>query len=160
MKKILTVLMLLIGMNVTAQEVYNELRQKNKTVIENPQSNDFARKISQFKVDALNYMAIKVQEEIPDSSVYFLDRQALAMNKYVTFYIQKLIELNNMPQSLQTQMTKMFMDVSRENPLFKDKDKEMVLSYYNSGESLTRFSLDTDWEKALETIEKKMKSNQ
>jgi hypothetical protein len=51
------------------------------------------------------------------------------------------------------------MEVSKDNPLFKDKDKEMVLSYYNSGESLTRFSLDTNWEKALEIIKKKMEKN-
>ena len=111
MKKILIVIMLIVGMNAQAQEVYNELRKTNKAVIENPQSHGIVRSISQFKLDALNYLAIKMQEEMPDSSVYFLDRQALAMNEYVQFYIQKLVELNEMPQSLQEQMTKMFMEV-------------------------------------------------
>ena len=159
MKKILIVIMLIVGMNAQAQEVYNELRKTNKAIVENPQSHGIVRTISQFKLDALNYLAIKMQEEMPDSSVYFLDRQALAMNEYVQFYIKKLVELNKMPQSLQEQMTKIFMDTSRQFPLFKDKDQEMVLSYYNRGECLTRFSLDTDWEKALEAIEKKMEAN-
>ncbi len=159
MKKILVALMLFIGMNAQAQEVFNELRQKNKAVIENPESNGLARSISQFKYDALNYLAIKMQEEMPDSSVYYLDSQAFAMNQYVAFYIEKLIQYNNMPQTLQTEMTKMFMETSKNNPLFKDKDKELVLSYYNNGENLIRFSLDTDWEKALGIIKKKMESN-
>lgn len=159
MKKILLVLMLFVGMTVQAQEVFNELRQKNKTVVENPQSSAIARGISQFKLDALNYLAIKMQEEMPDSSVYFLDNQAISMNEYVTYYIQKRVQYNEMPKALQEEMTKMFMEASRNNPLFKDKDKEMVLSYYNNGESLIRFSLDTDWEKALAYIKKKMAKN-
>ena len=159
MKKILLVLMLFVGMTVQAQEVFNELRQKNKTVVENPQSSAIARGISQFKLDALNYLAIKMQEEMPDSSVYFLDNQAISMNEYVTYYIQKLVQYNEMPKALQEEMTKMFMEASRSNPLFKDKDKEMVLSYYNNGESLIRFSLDTDWENALAYIKKKMAKN-
>lgn len=159
MKKFLLVLMLFVGMTVQAQEVFNELRQKNKTVVENPQSSAIARGISQFKLDALNYLAIKMQEEMPDSSVYFLDNQAISMNEYVTYYIQKLVQYNEMPKALQEEMTKMFMEASRNNPLFKDKDKEMVLSYYNNGESLIRFSLDTNWEKALAYIKKKMTKN-
>ena len=159
MKKILIVLMLFIGMNAQAQDVYNELRQKNKELIENPQTNELVRHISQFKFDALNYLAIKMKEEMPDSSVIFLDQQALAMNQYVTFYIKKLVEFNEMPQALQTEMTKMFMDTTLNTPLFRDKDKELTLSYYNNGESLTRFSLDTDWIKAYETIEKMMERN-
>lgn len=159
MKKILIVLMLFIGMNAQAQEVYNELRKKNKELIENPQTHELVRSISQFKLDALNYLAIKMQEEMPDSSVYFLDRQAFAMNNFVTFYIKKLVEFNEMPQALQTEMTKIFMDTTLNTPLFRDKDRELTLSYYNNGESLTRFSLDTDWEKAYETIEKMMERN-
>ncbi|MBQ9229692.1 MAG: hypothetical protein IJ190_00775 [Prevotella sp.] len=159
MKKILLVLMLFIGMNAQAQEVYNELRTKNKQLVENPQTHGLVRSISQFKVDALNYLAIKMQEEMPDSSNYFLDRQAFAMNQYVTFYIQKLVQYNEMPQALQEEMTKIFMETSKDCPLFKDKDKELVLSYYNNGENITRFSLDTDWEKAYEIIQKKMEKN-
>ena len=147
--------LLMLSMSTQAQDIYNELRQKNRAVVENPQSNDLVKKISQFKLDALNYMAIKMQEEMPDSSVQFLDRQAYAMNAFVQFYIEKLIELNKMPGTLQVQMTKLFMDASYSNPLFKDKDKEMTLSYYNR-DCLTRFSLDTDWPRALAAITEAM----
>lgn len=155
MKKMIFACLLMLSMSTQAQDIYNELRQKNRAVVENPQSNDLVKKISQFKLDALNYMAIKMQEEMPDSSVQFLDRQAYAMNAFVQFYIEKLIELNKMPGSLQVQMTKLFMDASYSNPLFKDKDKEMTLSYYNR-DCLTRFSLDTDWPRALAAITEAM----
>lgn len=160
MKKLLFVCMLMLSMNIQAQDVFNELRQKNKAIVENPQSNELVKKISMFKLDALNYMVIKMQEEMPDSSVTYLDRQALAMDDYVQLYIKKLVEYNELPQALQTEMTKMFMDASKDYPLFKDKEKDITLSYYNSSESLIRFSLDTDWEKALAFIEKIMAKNQ
>ena len=160
MKKILLASLLMLSMNMQAQEVFNELRQKNKSIVENPQSNELVKKISQFKLDALNYMVIKMQEEMPDSTVDYLDRQAYAMNAFVSFYIEKLIKLNNMPQSLQVEMTKMFMDASYSNPLFKDKDKDLTLSYYNCGECLTRFSLDTDWPRALAAITKLMEDEE
>ena len=67
MKKFLIFIMFLIGMNVQAQEVFNELRQKNKAITENPQSSGLVRSISQFKLDALNYLVIKMQEETATS---------------------------------------------------------------------------------------------
>jgi hypothetical protein len=83
----------------------------------------------------------------------------MAMDNYVQLYIKKLVEYNEMPQALQQEMTKMFMETTKDNPLFKDKDKEMVLNYYSSGESLIRFSLDTNWIKAYDIIRKKMAAN-
>lgn len=156
MKKTLIALMLFAGMNAQAQEVYNELRKNNMAVVENPNAHTLARHISQFKLDALNYLAIKMQEDMPDSTVFFLDRQAMAMDNYVQLYIKKLVEYNNLPQNMIDEMTKMFMEATIDYPLFKDKDKEMTLNYYARGESLIRFSLDCNWEKAYAYIEKKL----
>ena len=41
------------------------------------------------------------------------------------------------------------MDASFSNPLFNDPDKELTLAYFSDGNSLTRFSLDTDWRRAV-----------
>ena len=128
MKKTLIALMLFVGMNAQAQEVYNELRKSNKAVVENPNAHTLARHISQFKLDALDYLAIKMQEDMPDSTVYFLDRQAMAMDNYVQLYIKKLVEYSNLPQNMIDEMTKMFMETSKNTPLFKDKDKTIILA--------------------------------
>ena len=152
MKKVILFALLAIATSMQAQEAYNELRQKAKTTVNDPKTNAVVKQISQFKLDALNYMAIKMQEEMPDSSVTFLDKQAIAMDNFVNFYVEKLIESTQQPNAVQVKMIKMFMDVSYSNPLFKDSDKELVLSYYNRAVCLTRFSLDTDWRKAVAAI--------
>jgi hypothetical protein len=144
--------LLAIATSMQAQEAYNELRQKAKTTVNDPKTNAVVKQISQFKLDALNYMAIKMQEEMPDSSATFLDKQAIAMDNFVNFYVEKLIESTKLPNVQQVKMIKMFMDASYSNPLFNDKDTELVLSYYNSAQSMTRFSLDTDWRKAVAAI--------
>ena len=53
---------------------------------------------------------------------------------------------------MQIKVIKQFMDVSLSNPLFNDSDTEMVHAYVNDGNSLTRFSLDTDWRRASAAI--------
>ncbi len=148
MKQVIILFMLLVSIQVQGQQVYNELRHKAQTTIDDAHANNLVKQISQFKLDALNYMAIKMREEMPDSTVEFLDKQAMAMDSFVNFYIEKLIASTKQPNVEQVKMIKMFMDVSYSNPLFNDKDTEMTLAYYNCGECLTRFSLDTDWRKA------------
>ena len=152
MKKLILLALLTIATTAQGQEAYNELRQKAKTTISNPNANAVVKQISQFKLDALNYMAMKMREVMPDSSATFLDKQAIAMDNFVNFYIEKLIESTKQPNVEQVKMIKMFMDASHSNPLFEDKDTELVLSYYNSADSMTRFSLDTDWRKAVAAI--------
>ena len=152
MKKLILLALLAIATTAQGQEAYNELRQKAKTTISNPNAKAVVKQISQFKLDALNYMAMKMREVMPDSSATFLDKQAIAMDNFVNFYIEKLIESTKQPNVEQVKMIKMFMDASYSNPLFEDKDTELVLSYYNSADSMTRFSLDTDWRKAVAAI--------
>ena len=152
MKKVILFALLAIATSMQAQEAYNELRQKAKATVADPKTNAVVKQISQFKLDALNYMAIKMQEVMPDSSVSFLDKQAIAMDNFVNFYVEKLIESTKKPNVDQVNMIKMFMDASYSNPLFNDKDTELVLSYYNRAECLTRFSLDTDWRRAAAAI--------
>ena len=152
MKKWILIALLAIATTAQGQEAYNQLRQKAKATVSDPKANSVVKQISQFKLDALNYMAIKMQEEMPDSSVIFLDKQAIAMDNFVNFYVEKLIESTAKPNVQQVKMIKMFMDASYSNPLFNDKDTELVLSYYNSADSMTRFSLDTDWRRAVAAL--------
>ena len=45
-----------------------------------------------------------------------------------------------------------YRNASINNPWFNDEDKELVWSYYNNPNYVTQFSLDTDWQKADETV--------
>ncbi len=150
MKKILLFLVMLTSFSTSmnAQEVFNSIKSKASEVVNDPLANPIVKKISQFKLDALDYMVIKMKEQMPDSTVTFLDKEALAMNNFITLYTQSILDNRSQPGAYQVKIIKLFMDASYSNPLFKDSDTELVLVYYNNGESLTRFSLDTDWRRA------------
>lgn len=155
MKKLILSIVALLCMNVgsNAQSVYNEIREKAKAEVENSDSNGLIRQINQFKLDALDYLMMKMREQMPDSTTAFLDRQAYAMNSFVNHFIKNILESNDKPEKQQIEMIKQFMDASYSNPLFNDTDTELTLSYYSNAGSPTRFSLDTDWRKALVAIE-------
>lgn len=154
MKKIILSLALALASfsGVRAQDVYNEIRKKAVEHINDPLANDLVKQVNIFKRDALDYMLIKMREQMPDSTVTFLDKQAYAMNNFVNFYIQKIIESSSLPQARQVQIIKLFMDASYSNPLFNDPDGELTLGYYANGDCLTRFSLDTDWRRAVVAV--------
>lgn len=153
MKIIITLLLMLTtSISISAQEAYTTLRQKALSTVSDPDANQLVKQISQFKLDALNYLAIKMQEDMPDSTVFFLDKEAIAMDNFVNYYIEKLIASTQLPNVEQVKMIKTFMDASYSNPLFNDKDTELTLSYYNRADCITRFSLDTDWRRAVVAI--------
>jgi hypothetical protein len=151
MKKNLLFLLLLLSVSTTlsAQEIYTEIRRNAQAKVNDPTAELLVRKFSMFKLDALNYLAIKMKEEFPDSSATLLDKEALSMNVFITNYTISLLESRNMPANHQKKIIKAYMDASYSNPLFNDTDTELVLSYFNDASSLTRFSLDTDWRRAV-----------
>ena len=153
MKRMIICLALTIGTAcmAEAQEVYNEVRSKAQTAVENA-TNDLAKQINQFKVDALDYMLIKMREQMPDSTTAFLDKQAYALNNFIGYYMMQMLEMSTMPKVRQVKVMRLFIDASISNPLFNDTDHELTLGYYANGDCLTRFSLDTDWRKAVAAV--------
>lgn len=151
MKKTLLTLLLILttATSVQAQEIYAEIRRSAQANIEDPTVEPLVRKFSLFKLDALNYMAIKMREQMPDSTAQLLDKEALSLNIFMTHYTNALVENSRQPAAFQVKVIRAFMDASYSNPLFNDPDKELVLAYFNDGNSLTRFSLDTDWRRAV-----------
>lgn len=145
---------------ISAQEIYTEVRNMAIASIDNPATNPQVRQISQFKLDALNYMAIKMREEMPDSAADFLDKEALSLHIFINNYTNALVANSQQPAAYQMKIIKAFMDASYSNPLFNDEDKDVVLAYFNDGKNMTRFSLDTDWRRAVLAAEEAMKQLQ
>lgn len=153
MKKILfTLLLALTVSGVYAQDIFNEIKSNAQKTVADPTANQMVKQISQFKLDALDYLIIKMREQMPDSTAIFLDKQAYAMNNFITYYIQNILDNQTKPKAQQLQVMKLFMDASYSNPLFNDPDAELTLSYFSNGECLTRFSLDTDWRRAVVAV--------
>lgn len=158
-KRIFLALLLVTSLQaVSAQSVYEELRNNAAKVVAAPESNSMSKQFAHFKLDALNYMAMKMKETMPDSTATFLDKQALAMNNFISYYLQSLVDNNAQPAAYQIKIIKVFMDASYSNPLFNDTDKELTLAYYADGNSITRFSLDTDWRRAVVAAMEGMKT--
>jgi len=159
MKKIIiTMLLLLTTMNtVMAQEVYLEIRKMAQEKVEDPKSAPIVKNINKFKLDALNYMALKMREEMPDSSAQFLDDMALALHMFITNYSKDLVSSSKQPAAYQAKVIRAYVDASYSNPLFKDNDEDTVLAYFLDANSITRFSFDTDWRRALLAAEAAVK---
>ena len=151
MKKILLSALFLLSLSQTlsAQEIYSEIRRSAQAKVNDTSADMLVRQFSMFKLEALNYMAIKMKEEFPDSTAELLDKEALSLNIFITNYTRSLVDSRNMPALYQKKVIKAYMDSSYSNPLFNDKDSDMVLAYFNDANSLTRFSLDTDWRRAV-----------
>lgn len=155
MKKVIfTALLLCITVfSASAQEVYKEILRLSKNIAKDTKKDLESRKIATFKVDELQYMAMKTNELMPDSSVRVLDVQAYAMYEFVNLFVKRLAEAK---KKTDKEIVKTrFMNASMNNSRFNDMDKELVLSYYDNPNYLTRFSLDTDWVKALAEIRSK-----
>lgn len=152
MKRILFILILLYGWGVSlsAQEVYQKIMRLSKKVAEDKSKDLETRKVATFKVDELKYMAMKTRELMPDSTVRVLDVQAYAMYDFVNLFLRRLGEAKK--KSAKEAVIARFRTASINNSRFNDMDRDLVLSYYDNSNYLTRFSLDTDWVKALAEI--------
>jgi len=129
----------------------------SKEVANDEKKDTELRKIAQFKVDELSYMAIKTRELMPDSSAAVLDHQALAMYEFINMYMDKLAIAKKKEKK---ELVKYyFKQASTNNPRFQDTDLELTQAYYNNDGYLTQFSLDTDWQKALLEVKKRNWSN-
>lgn len=142
--------------SASAQEVFKEILRMSKEVANNKSKSLEIRKIATFKVDELNYMAQKTMEMMPDSSVIVLDYQALAMKEFVDLFTSKLTKASKKRD--RQRVLQLFKEASINNPRFGDLDKDLVLSYYSNDNYLTQFSLDTDWEKALEYVRQQIRA--
>ena len=122
----------------------------SKKVAEDKSKDLETRKVATFKVDELKYMAMKTRELMPDSTVRVLDVQAYAMYDFVNLFLRRLGEAKK--KSAKEAVIARFRVASVNNSRFNDMDRDLVLSYYDNSNYLTRFSLDTDWVKALAEI--------
>lgn len=135
-----------------AQAIYNEIRNAAQAIVTDDTSNSAVKQINEFKLAALDYLIVKMREQMPDSSATMLDRQALGLNQFISAYVKFLTGTVSKSNKLKAEMLKSFMEATYNNPLFNDPDKELTLRYFADETCITRFSLDTDWPKARKAV--------
>lgn len=152
MKKIITLMLFCVfAAQASAQDIFNEVKRlmdgyqkvKNDTT-----QNLDVRKIATFKWDAIYYMVYQATDETEDE----LGVQVSSMIDFVNLYLKKLKDSKG-KQDKEIIASK-FKNATIENARFNDQDKEVIYAYVDNPDFLTQFSLDTDWEKALEEVKK------
>ena len=165
MKRLFLFLIMALAMSgqAAAQDVANEIIKLSKAIVDDTKQDLQTRRIAYFKVNVINYMKMKVRDEVLrdtndlkvfNENIKMLNEQSYAMYQFVNLFVKHLSE-SNKKEAKEVVMTR-FRNASINNPLFNDMDLDLVLSYYNNPEYLTRFSLDTDWMKALEEVRDKL----
>lgn len=156
------VLTLSIVGQAAAQDVANEIIKLSKAIVDDQKQDLQTRRIAYFKVNVVNYMKMKVRDEVLrdtndvkgfNDQIKMLNEQSYAMYQFVNLFVKRLSE-STKNEAKEVVMMR-FRNASINNPLFNDMDLDLVLSYYNNPEYLTRFSLDTDWVKALDEVRSK-----
>lgn len=152
MKKIILSLLVLMASvaSIQAQDLFKTVRDNATKVVNNPSSSDEEIQINQFKVTALNYLAMMVQKRGLKKDTYFYDSQAVNMTSFITDFQVNLEKARAISPAKRMEIMKIYTDASKFNPLFKDSDKEKVNCYVDDKTTMTPFCLDTDWEKAYD----------
>ena len=156
MKKILFI-SLFIGncMCSQAQEIYNRIYESAIQVTSNPESPESEVKLNHFYVTALNYLKSESSEQMKEVTTTFLDTQAYYLSEFVTSFFKDLSQARQMSAESQQKVVIAYINATLNTPLFKDKETEKTHAFVNEKESLTPFSLNTDWEKAYKKATKR-----
>ena len=156
---VLSILSLFSAQKIQAQEIYNYVLDNATRTVNNPTSSFTQTRIAQFKRTALIYLRSQALEKRGKISTEFLDTQAYYLSEFLTAFLSDVVKCGKEDaKSARRRILEIYMKASETNPLFGDTDEETTLSYVKSGEDLTPFSLDTDWQKAKESAEILMKS--
>ena len=154
MKKFLPIILLLclLPLKMSAQDVYNYLLDATTNTVNNPTSSYTQVRIAQFKRTALVYLKRKAFETMPEVTEQFLNKQAYYMSEYVALFFDELLKGKKDDDNKRKAKIYLFMDTSKANPLFNDPDTDITDAYIIEGNELTPFSLNTDWQKAYGAV--------
>lgn len=155
MKNIIKILLLLFTFtaSVNAQEVYNEVRKLAKENAADQKKTNEERSHALFKIDALDYMALKTREVMPDSSAIIIDTQAYALYEFIFIYNKARAKVKS--SAAKNSIMNIFKEATLACPRFHDDDYELAHAYINDKRNTTQFSLDTDWVEAVAYVKNK-----
>lgn len=149
MKKVIFTLLVLMASvsGIQAQSLYKTVYDRATAVVNNPKASDEEIQINQFKVTALNYMSTQINKRGLKKDSYFYDSQAVNLASFITDFQANLAKA---PATKRTEVIRIYQEACKNNPMFKDTNKDMVNCYVEDKLTLTPFCIDTNWEKAYD----------
>ena len=158
MKKLvlIAVLGLLYVSPMKAQDIFDQVVNSAKLVIDDPQADPFILAVSRFKFSALQYICTTAIKQNGGSvRGDFLDEQAYSLNHFIVSYFSDLSKAQKKNSNVQKEIMLQYWKASSENPMFSNQDHEITDAYINAPDCITPFSLNTNWVKADKAIGKK-----
>lgn|SRR5574344_261983 len=157
MKKIFFIITLCLAniMYAPAQEIYkevNRMKESFDSIKNNTKQSMDVRLIATFKEDALYYLLMNSGKD-ENFTERELGKQANAMIDFVNSFLKEYTKAET-PQD-ENRIIEKYKSISLNYSLFNDMDKDVTYAYMKNNNYLTRFSLDTDWVKALEDVRSK-----
>lgn len=134
--------------NVCAQTLYQAVYDKAKSVVAT--SKDAEEKtVSQYKLNALNYIMSVCKKEGRENDVRLLDLQAVNMESFIDDFREFSAKGEKISPAKKDEIVRCFTSASFAHPLFQN---ESPLVDGGAG-SLLPFSLNTDWSAAYDQAE-------
>lgn len=153
MKFMLIILMMLgAASTIQAQEVFDIVLKKAESIVNNPRASEFELKVNQFKLTALRYIpntGIRLNGNV---STELMDIQAYSLNVFITQYFS---DLQKTPVSDRKKLIMKYVEATRKYPLYDDKDTETTEAFVKDPGGYTPFSINVNWQNAIEEVSKK-----
>lgn len=139
-----------------AQDVYIEILQLSRRTAQDQTKDLQTRRAAMFKVNALEYLLAATKEFLPDSMLTtVVNNQAYALYDFVNTFLT-VYNYREKPDD-KAAVIAMFRSASLANPRFPDTGNELTTAYLEADGFITRFSLNTDWVRALAEVKDRLK---
>lgn len=174
MKKVILSLLMMLALAVSTeaqearQRVFQQIHDKAYIIANDSKEAMSVRKLAIFRVDAVNYLSTKTLTALTDTTKHLSQEEITQLNDQLDSMAYFMYDYENLfnkeytrarTEKQKQKIIKIFRDVSINNPLYNDPDRQLVLAYYNREDFLTQFSLDTNWVKAVSEVKEKLKEN-
>ena len=153
-KSFLIIVFAMMAVTTQAQDVYKAVMISAQDVLNNPNAEDMQLKAAQFKIAALNYTHRKMVEKNPDTPVRELDLQAYYMSEFLTDFMADVYRNKDKAEQVRAKRILFYISVTKSCPMFNDPDKDATDIYITEADNITPFSLDTNWEQAVQLLQK------
>lgn len=174
MKKVILSLLMMLAPAVSTeaqearQRVFQQIHDKAYIIANDSKEAMSVRKLAIFRVDAVNYLSTKTLTALTDTTKHLSQEEITQLNDQLDSMAYFMYDYENLfnkeytrarTEKQKQKIIKIFRDVSINNPLYNDPDRQLVLAYYNREDFLTQFSLDTNWVKAVSEVKERLKEN-
>ena len=103
-------------------------------------------------------MKQKAFDTMPEVTTNFLNTKAYYLSEFITLFFNELMKTKGLKEDKQQMCIMLFVKAANAHPQFKIVEEATAEDSISTGENLIPFSLNTDWEKAYEEVQEKLKS--